>query len=81
MDQQSDGEDESNSVGSHSEPHVPLLQLPPPPRETVRPSPSKRKEQGFTIGRGRSPSIEPETTHGGTQLQKKVRSPWLLSLL
>ena len=41
-----------------SSPRVPLLQLPPPPREIVRPSPSRRKEHGFTIGRGRSPSIE-----------------------
>ena len=43
-------------------PHIPLLQLPPPPRETPRPSPSRRKEHGFTIGRGRprSPSIEPD---------------------
>ena len=43
-----------------SSPHVPLLQLPPPSRQTVRPSPSKRKEHGFTIGRGQSPSIEPD---------------------
>ena len=43
-----------------SSPHVPLLELPPRPRETPRPSPSRRKEHGFTIGRGRSPSIEPD---------------------
>ena len=45
---------------TRSSPRVPLLQLPPPPKETVRPSPSRRKEHGFTIGRGRSPSIEPD---------------------
>ena len=45
-----------------SSPHVPLLQLPSPPREASRLPPSRRKKHGFTIGRGRprSPSIEPD---------------------
>ena len=43
-------------------PRVPLLQLPPPPREPPRLPPSRRKEYGFSIGRGRprSPTIEPD---------------------
>ena len=39
---------------SQSSPRVPLLKLPAPTKETVRPSPSRRQEHGFAICEGRS---------------------------
>ena len=46
---------------TRSSPRLPLLQLSPPPKETVRPAPAMRLEHGFLYSRRqRSPSIEPD---------------------
>ena len=58
--------------GNTRSPRLPLLQLPPPPKETARSSPSRRKEDGFTIGGERSAGRTTAGEHPATSTANTI---------